>query len=282
MTEAAARRRPLGRLFRHRPAGVALFVLLGLALAVALGPALSPYRFDGQDLSLIGRPAAPDAQHWLGTDELGRDLLTRLLVGGRVSLAVGLSAALVATLAGTLVGGVAGFYGGATDQALMRCTDVVLSIPLLPLVLLLSGLLRPDVPMLVLVLGSLMWMSAARVVRAQVLSLRTLDYVEAARALGAGAARLMLRHVLPNASGPIIVSATLAVGNAILLESAMSFLGFGVQPPVPSWGNMLNAATPWIGTAPFMALPPGLLIFAVALSVNVLGDGLRDLFDSRA
>ena len=283
MTEAgvvpAARSRPRHLLPAHRPAALAVLFLLGLALLVALGPALSSYRFDQQDLDLIGRPTAPGARHWLGTDELGRDLLTRLLVGGRISLAVGLASAVVSTLLGTLVGGLAGFYGRLVDQGLMRLTDVMLSMPLLPLILLLSGLFRPDVPLLVLVIGSLTWMSTARVVRAQFLQLRNLNYVDAARVLGAGNARLMLRHILPNASGPIIVSATLAVGGAILLESAMSFLGFGVQPPVPSWGNMLKSATPWLGTAPWMALPPGLLIFATALSVNFLGDGLRDAHD---
>ncbi len=264
----------LRQLLDHRLRSAALALLLGLGIVVAIGPLLSPYRFDAQDLALIGQPTAPGWQHWLGTDELGRDLLTRLLTGGRISIAVGLSSALVSTLLGTLVGAFAGFYGGLVDQLLMRLVDVMLSIPLLPLVLLLSGLLHPGVPVLVLVIGVLTWMTTARVVRGQFLMLRTLDYVEAARALGAGNMRVMLRHILPNVSGPIVVSATLAVGNAILLESAMSFLGFGVQPPAPSWGNMLNAATPWLGTAPFMALPPGLLIFVTALSVNVVGDGL--------
>ncbi len=267
------------RLTSPHPATLAMLFLLGMAVMVAFGPLLSPYRFDQQDLDLIGRPTAPGPRHWLGTDELGRDLLTRLLVGGRISLAVGLASAVVSTLLGTLVGGLAGFYGRLVDQALMRLTDVMLSMPLLPLILLLSGLFRPDVPLLVLVIGGLTWMSTARVVRAQFLQLRSMNYVEAARALGAGHERLVLRHILPNASGPIIVSATLAVGGAIMLESAMSFLGFGVQPPVPSWGNMLKSATPWLGTAPWMALPPGLLIFATTLSVNLLGNGFRGARD---
>ncbi|WP_171837683.1 ABC transporter permease [Lichenicola cladoniae] len=275
-------RRMLQRLLEHRPAGIALLFLCSLAVLVLVGPMLSPYSFDGQDLTLIGQPAPPSRAHWLGTDELGRDLLMRLLFGGRISLAVGIASAVVSTFLGTLVGGLAGFHGRHIDQLLMRLTDVVLSIPLLPLVLLLSGLFRPDVPLLVLVIGGLTWMGAARLVRSQFLSLRTLDYVDAARALGATSLRLMLRHILPNASGPIIVSATLAVGNAIMLESALSFLGFGVQPPIPTWGNMLNAATPWIGTAAWMALPPGILIFATVLSVNFLGDGLRDALDSRS
>ena len=270
---------PTRSLTSPRPMILAVLFLFAMAIVVAFGPVLSPYRFDQQDLDLIGRPTAPGPQHWLGTDELGRDLLTRLLVGGRISLAVGLASALISTLLGTLVGGLAGFYGRLVDQALMRLTDVMLSMPLLPLILLLSGLFRPDVPLLVLVIGGLTWMSTARVVRSQFLQLRSMNYVEAARALGAGNARLMLRHILPNASGPIIVSATLAVGGAIMLESAMSFLGFGVQPPVPSWGNMLKSATPWLGTAPWMALPPGLLIFATTLSVNLLGNGFHGTRD---
>ena len=282
--EAAGRSpmfRMLQALLSHRPACVGLGFLAVLALLVAIGPLLSPYRFDAQDLDLIGQPGAPDARHWFGTDELGRDLLTRLLQGGRISLAVGLASALVSTSLGMVVGAPAGFYGGRVDQLLMRLTDVVLSIPLLPLILLLSGLFRPGVTLLIVIIGSLTWMGAARVVRSQFLSLRTLDYVEAARALGAGGPRLMLRHILPNAAGPIIVSATLAVGNAIMLESAMSFLGFGVQPPIPTWGNLLNGAIPWIGTAPWMVLPPGLLIFGTVLAVNVLGDGLRDALEGR-
>ncbi len=271
----SALRRRLATLPVQRPAAVGLCFLAGIALLVSVGPLLSPYRYDAQDLALIGQPTAPGGAHWLGTDELGRDLLTRLLCGGRISLAIGLASALLSTGLGVLVGAPAGFYGARLDQLLMRLTDVMLSIPLLPLILLLSGLFRPDVPLLVVVIGGLTWMGTARMVRSQFLTLRTLDYVDAARVLGAGDVRLMLRHILPNASGPIIVSATLAVGNAIMLESAMSFLGFGVQPPVSTWGNLLNGAAPWIGSAPWMALPPGVLIFGTVLAVNVLGDGLR-------
>ena len=268
-------------LLSHRPAGVGLCFLATVALAVLAGPLLSPYGFDAQDLGRIGQPGSPDSGHWLGTDELGRDLLTRLLQGGRISLAVGLASALVSTVLGMLVGAPAGFYGGRVDRVLMRLTDVMLSIPLLPLILLLSGLFRPSVPLLVVIIGGLTWMGAARIVRSQFLALRGLDYVEAARALGAGGGRLMLRHILPNAAGPIIVSATLSVGNAIMLESAMSFLGFGVQPPIPTWGSLLNGAIPWIGSAPWMILPPGLLIFGTVLAVNLLGDGLRDGLEGR-
>ncbi len=271
----------LNRVLRHAPARISLVFLVLLAAAVILVPPCSRYAYDQQDLELIGQPAAPDAAHWFGTDTLGEDSLTRVFYGGRISLSVGLASAFVATLLGTAIGALAGFFGGRIDQWLMRGTDVVLSVPLLPLVLLLSGMFRPGLPLLVMAIGGLTWMATARVVRGQFLTLRELEFVDAARALGAGSGRLILRHILPNAVAPITVSATLAVGSSILLESALSFLGFGVQPPTPTWGNLLNAASPWIGTAPWLALPPGLLIFATVLAVNCLGDGLRDALDSK-
>jgi peptide/nickel transport system permease protein len=258
-----------------------MILLLLMAALVVVVPILSPYQYDEQNLDLIGQPVHPDGAHWLGTDELGQDSMTRVFYGGRISLAVGVASALVATLVGTAIGALAGFYGGVIDSALMRFTDVVLSIPLLPLVLLLSGLFRPSVPLLVLLIGGLTWMTTARVVRSQFLSLREREFVEAARALGAGSGRLIVRHMLPNALAPITVAATLAVGSSIMLESALSFLGFGVQPPIPTWGNLLNAAAPWIGAAPWLALPPGVLIFATVLAVNFLGDGLRDALESK-
>jgi peptide/nickel transport system permease protein len=257
-------------------ARASLAFLLMLGVLVVLAPMLSPYDYDQQNLDLIGQPTAPTASHWFGTDELGQDAFTRVLYGGRISLVLGLASALLATLLGTSVGAIAGFHGGAVDAVLMRLIDVMLSIPLLPLVLLLAGLFRPGLPLLVLAIGGLTWMATARVVRAQFLSLREREFVAAARALGAGPMRLIVRHLLPNALAPITISATLAVGGSIMLESALSFLGFGVQPPTPTWGNLLNAASPWIGTAPWLALPAGVLIFATVLAVNVLGDCLRD------
>ncbi len=271
----------LRRLLNHPGACISLVFLALLALLVIIVPLISPYDYDGQDLNLIGQPAHPDALHWFGTDELGQDSLTRLFYGGRISLAVGLASALVSTFVGTTIGALAGYYGGLTESALMRLTDVVLSIPLLPLVLLLSGLLHPSLSMLVLSIGGLTWMGTARVVRSQFLTLRELEFIDAARALGASNTRLIVRHILPNAVAPIIVSATLAVGTSIMLESALSFLGFGVQPPTPTWGNLLNQASPWIGAAPWLPLPPGVLIFATVLAVNFLGDGLRDALESK-
>ncbi len=275
-------RRIWRRFRRDRLAVVALLVLAALALLVALAPVIAPYAYDAQDMNLIGQPDPPSLAHLFGTDPLGRDAFSRVLYGGRVSLVVGLASALVATALGTAVGAVAGFYGGLVDAVLMRLTDVALAIPGLLLVLLISGLVRPDVPTLVILIGALAWMPTARLVRGQFLTLRERDYVEAARALGAGHLRLICRHILPNAVAPLTVSATLAVGQAILLESALSFFGFGVQPPLPSWGNLLNEATQYLDTAPWLAVAPGLLIFITVLAVNAMGEGLRDAVDARA
>jgi peptide/nickel transport system permease protein len=274
--------RLLRRALLAQPAARAsLWFLAGLAVLVVAAPLLSPYAYDQQNLDLIGEPAPRSAAHWFGTDELGQDAFTRVFYGGRISLALGIASALVASLLGTAIGALAGFYGRLVDGALMRLIDVVLSIPLLPLVLLLAGLFRPSLPLLVLTIGGFTWMGTARVVRAQFLSLREVEFVAAARALGAGSLRLIVRHMLPNALAPITISATLAVGGSIMLESALSFLGFGVQPPTPTWGNLLNAASPWIGTAPWLALPAGILIFGTVLAVNFLGDCLRDALDAK-
>lgn len=274
-------RRVVKRFLKHRLAVIGLTFLVLLALTVVIAPFFLPYEFDQQDFMLIGEPGPMTFEHWLGTDELGRDNLTRLIYGGRVSLAVGLAGALVSTMVGTTIGAFSGFYRGWVDVILMRFTDIMLSIPTLPLVLLLSSLFRPSPPLLVAIVGTLIWMGTARLVRSQFLTLREREFVEAARALGAGGARLMFRHILPNAIGPITVAATLAVGSAIMLESALSFLGFGIQPPVPTWGNLLNAASPWLSQAPWLAIPPGLCILCTVLSVNFLGDGLRDAMEPR-
>lgn len=274
-------RRVIRRFLKRRLAVIGAIFLAALGIAVTIGPMLSPYSYDYQDFDLLGMPGPMSAEHWLGTDELGRDALTRLLHGGRVSLAVGLAGAMIAGIVGTLVGAVSGFYRGIPDVILMRFTDVMMSIPTLPLVLLLSGLFRPSPPLLVAIVGILIWMGTARLVRSQFLALREREFVEAARALGASGPRLMFRHILPNAIGPITVASTLAVGSAIMLESALSFLGFGIQPPVPTWGNLLNSASSWLSQAPWLAIPPGLLILFTVLAVNFLGDGLRDAMEPR-
>ncbi|WP_093312908.1 ABC transporter permease [Sphingomonas jatrophae] len=273
MAEPRASLHPRRRRIDGVTAGLTLLAII--AFAVVAGPWLSPYGYDEQALALLGQPRPPSLSHWLGTDELGRDVLTRLLYGGRISLAVGLAGAAVATGAGTLIGALAGYFGGWIDQLLMRFTDVMLSIPALPLVLVIAGLIRPAPTLLVLLIATLIWPGAARLVRSHVRSIRKLDYVAAAQTLGAGSARIIARHVLPNAVPAIAVSATIAVGGAIMLESALSFLGFGIQPPVPTWGNLLNEAAPWLVSAPWMSIPPGALILLSVVAVNLVGDGLR-------
>lgn len=269
------------RFMRHRLAVVGLIVLVTMALIVIIGPWVMPYEYDEQDFTILGLPTAPSAAHWLGTDELGRDALTRLIYGGRVSLGVGLLGAIISTMVGTAIGSIAGFYRGFVDTVLMRFTDVMLSIPTLPLVLLLATLFRPSPVLLIVIVGGLIWMGTARLVRSQFLALREREYVEAARALGATGPRLILRHILPNALGPITVAATLAVGSSIMMESGLSFLGFGIMPPVPTWGNILNSASGWLSMAPWLAIPPGLCIFFTVLAVNFVGEGLRDAMEPR-
>ncbi|MDR7416770.1 MAG: ABC transporter permease [Armatimonadota bacterium] len=267
------------RLRRHRLAQVSGGVILLLVVASALAPYLTPYRFD--EIDLTNRLSPPSWRHPLGTDELGHDVLTRLLYAGRVSLTVGLSAAIASALAGTAVGLVSGFYGGWVDQVLMRVVDVLLSIPDLPILIVLSRYFGGSLWGIILVLVAFGWMGTARLVRGEVLRLRNLEFVEAARALGASSARIMWRHLVPNALGPVIVSATLSVGGAILTEAALSFLGIGIQPPTPSWGNMLQNAQDFIWRTPLLALWPGLMIFVTVLCFNFFGDGLRDALDPR-
>ncbi len=269
----------LRRLRRHRLAQLAGTVLLLLVAVSVLAPWITPYRFDQIDLAHRLRP--PSWSHPLGTDELGHDVLTRLLYAGRVSLTVGLSAAVASAVVGTVVGLLSGFYGGWTDQLLMRLVDVLLSIPDLPILIVLSRYFGGSLGGIILVLVAFGWMGTARLVRGEVLRLKNQAFVEAARAVGASSARIMVRHLVPNALGPVIVSATLSVGGAILTEAALSFLGIGIQPPTPSWGNMLQNAQDFIWRTPLLALWPGLMIFVTVLCCNFFGDGLRDALDPR-
>jgi peptide/nickel transport system permease protein len=254
-------------------------MIVSLVLLSLLAPWVAPYRFDQIDLT--NRLSPPSWQHPLGTDELGHDVLTRLLYAGRVSLTVGFSAAVASALVGTGVGLLSGFYGGWVDQVLMRFVDVMLSIPDLPILIILSRYFGGSLGGIILVLVAFGWMGTARLVRGEVLRLKNLEFVLAARALGASNARIMWRHLVPNALGPVIVSATLSVGGAILTEAALSFLGIGIQPPQPSWGNMLQNAQDFIWRTPLLALWPGLMIFVTVLCFNFLGDGLRDALDPR-
>lgn len=268
------------RLKRHRLAVASVGVMAIVSLLCLAAPLLAPYDFDAIDLGSIRQP--PSLEHWLGTDDLGRDLFTRILYGGRISILIGFLAALIGTGFGSLVGSVAGFYGGRVDGLLMRFTDVVYSIPTLPLLIVLASYTQAGAVSMAVAVGVLSWMAIARVVRGEVLKIREMEYVEAARSLGASNARIITRHVLPNAVGPIVVGATLAVGNAIILESSLSFLGLGVQPPTPTWGNMLMDAQATMSSQPWLSIFPGLAILIVVLAVNFLGDGLQDALDPRA
>jgi peptide/nickel transport system permease protein len=268
------------------PALAGAAALAALALAALLAPWLLP---DPEAMDLLARFAPPSPEHWLGTDELGRDVTSRLLHGGRVSLAVAAATAVLAALVGTLVGLFAGYFGGLADALLMRLTDGVMALPLLPLLIVLAAVdpgklgLPPDllgsesfaVGRLVAIIACVGWTTVARLVRASTLSVRTRDYVRAAVAVGAGPGRIMLRHVLPNVASPIVVATTLSVGNIILIESALSFLGLGIRPPLASWGNMLTGAMDVVWSTPVLAVWPGAAIFLTVLAFNLLGDGLQ-------
>jgi peptide/nickel transport system permease protein len=255
-------------------------VLVGGLFAVSLAaPWLAPYDPNFIDLKAVLMP--PSAAHLLGTDPLGRDVLSRIIYGSRVSLKVGFVAVGLATLIGLLVGSLAGFYGGWVDQVLMRLVDLMLCFPTFFLILAVIAVLEPSIGNIMAVIGLTSWMGVARLVRAEFLSLREREFVVAARALGASDARLILRHLLPNALAPVMVSATLGVAGAILTESALSFLGLGVQPPTPSWGNMLTAGKDNIEIAWWLSSFPGLAILATVMSYNLLGEGIREAIDPR-
>lgn len=251
---------------------MALFI--GLAI---LAPLLAPFAVDALDLA--NRRAAPSLAHWFGTDELGRDLLTRVLYGARVSLAIGLMSAAMSVAIGVVVGATAGYARGVVDEVLMRATDAMLCIPRLPLLMISAAFLSPGVPMLVVMVGLVGWMETARVVRTAVQSLAVRDFVVAAHAGGASAWRIVTRHVLPGVVPVAAVATTLAVGRGILLESALSFFGVGVQPPTASWGNMLYQAQTTMTSEPWLAIFPGLMIFLTVLACNAVGDAIGN--DSR-
>ncbi len=280
MSEAGLHTRPPGvwsRLQQHRLA-MASFAIVGIVtVACVAAPLLAGYEFDAIDLGSIRQ--APSLDHWMGTDDLGRDLFSRLLYGGRVSILIGVLSAVLGTGLGSAVGAGAGYYGGRVDNVLMRVTDVAYSIPTLPLLIVLASYTAATAGTMALIIGLLSWMTTARVVRGEVLTIKETVYVEAARSLGAGNGRIIFRHILPNAVGPIVVGATLAVGNAIIIESSLSFLGLGVQPPTPTWGNMLMDAQATMASKPWLTIFPGLAILFVVLAVNFIGDGLQDALD---
>ena len=253
---------------------MALWVLVALAAAAVLAPWVAPFAPDALDL--VNRREMPSVAHWFGTDDLGRDLLSRILFGARVSLAVGVLSAIVAGLIGVGIGAASGVAGGAVDTALMRLTDAALSVPRLLLLMVASAVISPSIPLLVVLVGLVGWMETARVTRAAFLSGREREFVLAARASGASTARIVVAHLLPAAAPAIAVAATLAVGRGILLESALSFFGIGVQPPAASWGNMLYQAQSTMSTEPWLALFPGLFIFVTVAAINTLGDTLAE------
>jgi peptide/nickel transport system permease protein len=273
---------------RHYLALAGLAALLIISIGATFAWRFTPFDPNSIDTTnWQGTPLAPGvAGHWLGTDDVGRDLWARMLFGGRISLTVAISAVFVEVVLGTFVGAIAGYYGRGIDWLLMRITDTFLSIPLLPLLLVLTAIVASvstksalNPASIVLIIGFLSWMPVARLVRAAFLSLREKEFCEAARAIGSRDARIMFKHLLPNALAPIVVQATLDVANVIILESTLSFLGFGIQPPTASWGNMLADAQTLILSAPWDAIYPGLCIFATVLSINYIGDGLRDALD---
>ena len=279
------------RFCRHRLAVASTAILAAMLLAVAFGPLL--WRVPINDIDFAAHLEGPSWAHPLGTDDLGQDLLARMLYGGRISLAVGLAAALVAIIVGTAVGAIAGMARGSIDAAMMWLTDLFLSLPPLPLLLLVIYLFRESLKQLVgpefgtfilivAVIGGFRWMQVARLVRGQFLSLREKEFVEAARAVGMSSRRLVARHILPNSLGPIIVAGTIDVAAAIIAESTLSFLGLGFPPDIPTWGRILFDAKDYLDIAPHWALFAGGAIFLAVLSINFIGDGLRDALDPRS
>jgi peptide/nickel transport system permease protein len=275
---------------RHRLALASLWLLALLSLVVLLGPLV--YQVGINDIDFTARLKGPSGAHPLGTDDLGRDLLARMLYGGRISLAVGFAAMFTGILIGIVIGAIAGISRGWVDTVLMWVTDLFLSLPTLPVLLLLIFFFRdglkavfgPEVGiflLIVLVIGGLSWMPVARLVRAQFFSLREKEFVEAARALGASVPRQVVRHILPNALGPVIVAATINIAAAIIAESTLSFLGLGFPPDIPTWGRILNDSRDYLDIATHWALFPGLAIFIAVLTINFIGDGLRDALDPR-
>jgi len=267
----------LGRLLGHRRGLVGGLAVVAMVVTGSLAPALAPYSYSTQ--SLLHRLQPPSADHWLGTDGFGRDVFSRTIWGSRVSLEIGLFATALSLVVGTLVGSVAGYFGGAVDTAIMRIADVFLSVPALFLILIVVALFGASLINTALVIALVTWAPVARIVRSECLSLRGRDFVQAAHALGAGHARVLGRHVLVNALPVIVVQTSLLLGQTILIESGLSYLGLGAQPPLPSWGNMVVEGRQFLASAWWIATFPGLAIFVTVLGFNLFGDGLRDVLD---
>lgn len=283
--EALAVARPSSRAWRrfrrHRLAVFGVFMIVALVLACIFGPMIIP--FDHLHIDVRNRFAAPMqvAGHVFGTDQLGRDLGARLFMAGRISLTIGFAAMAISTLVGTVIGVVAGFYGRLVGTALMRFVDAVLCFPAIFLLLTLAAFIQPSIVTITLIIAATGWMEVARVVESQIRTLKERDFAAAAVMIGASDRYIMFNELLRNAVGPIIVAATLTVARAILMEAYISFLGYGVQPPTASWGNMLNNAQQYLGSAPWLAIVPGIAITLAVTSFNFIGDGLRDALDAR-
>lgn len=267
------------RFRRHRLALIGSAILIALVVICVLAPEIFPLKPYAVDLNAYQKP--PSAAHWLGTDSSGRDVLSRLIYGGRVSLSVGIVAVALYIVLGMLFGSVSGFWGGWVDSVGMRLADIVMAFPRLIIIITVAALVGPSIYNVMLIIGLLGWPPTARIVRGMFLSLREREFVMASQALGASPFRIIVRHLIPNVLAPVIVAATFGTAEAILLEAGLSFLGLGVQPPTASWGNMLNAAQDIavLQSMPWLWLPPGLMIAITVLSLNFVGDGLRDALD---
>lgn len=273
------------RFRRHR---LALFSVIALACMVVLVAAAPLSRYSATEQNPKNQFDSPSAEHWFGTDELGRDVFTRILYGGQISLTVGIFSTLIALALGIIIGAVSGYYSGWIDNVLMRVTDTFLILPVVFVLILFSALmrelpalaeLRSSVWVVIVAISAFAWMLPARLARSLFLLLREREFVSASRALGASDARLIFRRILPNSVGPLVVSATLQMAFAIITESGLSYLGFGIQPPTASWGNILESAQLHVYRAPWLAIFPGLMIFITVMAINFIGDGLRDAFD---
>ncbi len=267
------------RLKENKLAMAGLAVILFIALAAAFGPLFSPYSYSGQVLADANHP--PSAQHWFGTDNLGRDLFTRVLYGARISLSIGIVASLINLTIGVVYGGISGYFGGRVDSVMMRIVDILYGIPLLLFVILLMVVLKPGLTNIFIALGLVYWLGMARIVRGQVLAIKEQEYVLAARLVGADARRIILRHLVPNSMGPIIVTLTLSIPEAIFTEAFLSFIGLGVSAPMASWGVLASESLAGLRSYPFQLLYPALAISVTMLAFNFLGDGLRDALDPR-
>jgi peptide/nickel transport system permease protein len=276
------------RFMRNKLAIAGLAVLGVITLLCIIGPILSPY--DILETNILNTKKPPSAKHWLGTDIAGRDVLLRLLYGGRISLTVGLVSTIINLFIGVLVGGIAGYYGGKLDGFLMRVTDIFMSLPLLPVLLVLASIISdlqitPEIRIyyVMFIIGALTWPSLARLVRGQILSLREQEFMLATEALGLTDGRKIFRHLIPNVIPIIVVNTTLNIGGSIIIESTLSFLGLGVAPPYPSWGNMVNVVNDFkeFRLRPWLWVPPGIMIFLTVMAINFIGNGLRDAFDPK-